>query len=479
MAKIETTFIRPKELYTPETGETKVIYNGYQNNPHELITEDGFAGALDTAMPTALAKAQVIETTWQELKDKRDNGQLIAGSLYRITDYNCTTTQENTQSAGHQFDIVLLALSADKLAEEGWAMMHDNIYDVTFSDGVTKKCYIYHTYQDVFPIINIVNIETKLGLHCSYIEGDSGNLVTIDENAKTASTEEYDSIDLTVENLTYNYFQNSNLSAWKVWYCLDNDTARFAWADDSIDETVLPCITTTGNNKNFYRNKSGDVLGASLPYAWTSLENETKYTKLEEPESGRIAISNSPNGLPANVNITFTPGHEGTGLPNGRGVIYRLIDEWNNDCPYDFKNVLYLRKVTDGEIDAQGTDTYIPTFCLYDIGNDEYKDASIFAIEYPDDEGKARPCNNIFIGSILAIDRSMDSGIYALPQNIILAKVDTGWSSRDITLVNVFMCNFTNSTSHVIYLSSSNKTYVGDNNTIISQGKRVVWENIS
>lgn len=27
---------------------------------------------------------------------------------------------------------------------------------------------------------------------------------------------------------------------------------------------------------------------------------------------------------------------------NGKGVIYRMIDEHNNDCPYDFKNVLYM-----------------------------------------------------------------------------------------------------------------------------------------
>ena len=48
-----------------------------------------------------------------------------------------------------------------------------------------------------------------------------------------------------------------NFDAWKIWYCLDNDANRFAWADST----------------------------------------------------------------------------------NGKGVIYRMIDEWNNDCPYDFKNI--------------------------------------------------------------------------------------------------------------------------------------------
>lgn len=57
------------------------------------------------------------------------------------------------------------------------------------------------------------------------------------------------------------YFANSELESWKVWYCLDNDTNRFDWADTT----------------------------------------------------------------------------------NGKGVIYRLIDNYGNDCPYDFKNILFTR----------------------------------------------------------------------------------------------------------------------------------------
>lgn len=31
---------------------------------------------------------------------------------------------------------------------------------------------------------------------------------------------------------------------------------------------------------------------------------------------------------------------------NGTGVIYRMIDEWGNDCPYDFKNIKINNKYT-------------------------------------------------------------------------------------------------------------------------------------
>lgn len=138
--------------------------------------------------------------TYAELKGKRDNGELIPGKFYRITDYECTTTTPNTSSAGHQFDIIVVADNANTLNENANACLH---------------------------------------------EGDT-------------------------------YFANNKLEAWKLWYCLDNDTNRFGWADDT----------------------------------------------------------------------------------DGKGVIYRMIDELNNDVPYDFKNILFAKNnisyytFTIGAIDA-------------------------------------------------------------------------------------------------------------------------------
>lgn len=40
------------------------------------------------------------------------------------------------------------------------------------------------------------------------------------------------------------YFANSDLNAWKIWYCLDNDTDRFAWA--FIGELIGTIKPTTG-----------------------------------------------------------------------------------------------------------------------------------------------------------------------------------------------------------------------------------------
>ena len=95
---------------------------------------------------------KIIEISHADLVALRDSSQLVPGQQYRIIDYITTTTQENTRSAGHQFDIIVTALNESTLSEEAQAIQHSN-----------------------------------------------------DE-----------------------YFGNSNLSAWKLWYCLDNDTNRFA-----------------------------------------------------------------------------------------------------------------------------------------------------------------------------------------------------------------------------------------------------------
>ena len=107
------------------------------------------------------ASNQIIAISYTDLKTLRDNVQLVPGQQYRITDYTCTTTQENTRAVGHQFDIIVTALDEFTLSEEAQAIQSSN-------DG---------------------------------------------------------------------YFDGSNLSAWKIWYCLDNDTSRFAWAGDvKVDE---------------------------------------------------------------------------------------------------------------------------------------------------------------------------------------------------------------------------------------------------
>ena len=187
----------------------------YPNN--QLITRD---------MHDLLHSQDIVELHYSEILELRDSHNLIPDTLYRIIDYQCKSSDPNTQCAGHQFDIIVLALSENTLSERARAIQNQN---------------------------------------------DS-------------------------------YFANSKLEAWQVWYCLDNDTSRFQWAHT-----------------------------------------------------------------------------------DGTGVIYRLIDEFNNDCPYDFKNIMFKRDITDSEklsswaqdVLGQYTSTYyFYTFSWVDE-NDNVFDLSI------------------------------------------------------------------------------------------------------
>ena len=516
MAKIETTFIRPKEEFNVDTGKAKVVYDGYQNNPHEielkenldgdvegvindtfkendnnnvaftdsegneheLITSEGFGDALNEALPAALANAQVITTTWAELKDLRDNKQLIAGSLYRITDYNCTTTQENTRSAGHQFDIVILALSADKLAEEGWAMMNESdVYDVTFADGVTKKCwvYVYASESESYHYYNIVDYTSLLGNDAA-----DSDMLTINEDNKTAIVRLINSTELDNPDLTYNYFQNSKLEAWKVWYCLDNDTARFAWADDSVDEgSPASIMKNTSADIIYTRNLQNDTEYENVQYyAWEDTNNNVIYTTSETPQIGDSVYGEGKGGSIEDLGMTvsqFTPAHQGTGLPNGRGVVYRLIDEFNNDVAYDFKNIQFVRKLTDGEYDADtGTNTWVYTFTGWDSDNSASYDCSM---TWNVDDGY---CYDNKISAVA--DENNDLKI-VLPDNVFLSYSNSNSSidcSRNCTMsvggVKLISCSEIVVNTSIIFLYCSNETFGLDDPAIYINNKKVLTE---
>ena len=78
-----------------------------------------------------------VKKTWAELKTLRDEGNLVEGTWYRITDYVTTTSQSETRSANHPFDILVLATDSDTLSEEAKAIQHaeDGYFDGSNLNG--------------------------------------------------------------------------------------------------------------------------------------------------------------------------------------------------------------------------------------------------------------------------------------------------------------------------------------------------------
>ena len=89
-------------------------------NQQKVITL-GTLGKYDNLRP----QVKPVKATYEEMTEMRDQGKLIPGQYYQITDYVTTTAQPETQSAGHPFDILVRADSATVLSEEAWAVQHD------------------------------------------------------------------------------------------------------------------------------------------------------------------------------------------------------------------------------------------------------------------------------------------------------------------------------------------------------------------
>jgi hypothetical protein len=159
--------------------------------------------------------AGLTSITYAELVILKAQSKLTPGNQYRITDFVTTTSQADTRSAGHAFDVIVTADDESTLNETARAIQH---------------------------------------------EGDT-------------------------------YFADSNLAAWEIKYCLDNDTTRFGWAS-----------------------------------------------------------------------------------PTGKGVIYYMKDEWENEAFYDFKNIQFYILNTPGPI-SPSTDRYYFTFDFG--GGPTHEDSSI------------------------------------------------------------------------------------------------------
>lgn len=169
-------------------------------------------------VPGAVSGGQALSTsvTYGQLYAMYNNGALVTGMTYLITDYLTTTNQKNTKSGDHPFNLLVFATSE----------------------------YTLH------PIAAAVKPEGKEAQYWDEVGAD--------------------------------------LSRWLIWYDIENNTEKYAWAVDK-----------------------------------------------------------------------------------GYGVIYRLIDEWGNDCPYDFKNIRFEGGFDHGIYTDEVANGWMYTF------DDDGRDASL------------------------------------------------------------------------------------------------------
>ena len=103
----------------PDNIDYGEIAIGYKKDNEAIYIKNTANGIVD------FTPISIVNITHNELKNLRDNSKLKPSQYYRITDF-VTTVDVNkdpeARSAGHPFDIIVLASDKNKLQEECYAI---------------------------------------------------------------------------------------------------------------------------------------------------------------------------------------------------------------------------------------------------------------------------------------------------------------------------------------------------------------------
>ena len=259
---------------------------------------------------TATASVPMTDTTWAALKALRDGGNLVPGMQYRITDYNTIVT-------GY-YDLSALAEGVQGYLHYGTSAGHAFDVIVTADDEST------------------LNENARAALH----SGDT-------------------------------YFANSDLAAWELKYCLDNDATRFSFANSSGKGVIFWMKDEFGNEAG-YDFKNWQFVRYALKLA--------DATESFTPSDPLGFVYDAANGQ-----------HKRYGSPYH--VIMALLSymsdgEYVNPCSknYDLACGSYiLGSIQSASIDSTykstfGAELYY-TFDYYDSANDVHYDLSLCGVE--------------------------------------------------------------------------------------------------
>ena len=161
---------------------------------------------------------------------------------------------------------------------------------------------------------------------------------------------------------TEGYFAHANLAAWKLKYSLDNDSAKFAWASDGGEKLIVtlpelgamdltPVSTNDSTYEGFPYKFASNVQGMAVEVYFAHLE-------LQEGEAfipNVIYIAAMGQAMTNQFPVTEIV-HENQAP--GKGVIWEMVDEYNNLCSYDFKNVKFKRSLIVATKEDPSEDEY-------------------------------------------------------------------------------------------------------------------------
>ena len=253
-------------------------YTKYTWQNGEIITADKL-NHMEDGIAATTGGAPLESTTYSELLTKRNNGTLTPGMQYRITDYVCTTTQEESRAVSHPFDIIVVADDESTLNENARACLHegDSYYSAEGHQANLETWELKYCINNDTNRFAWADVENGKGV-IYWMKDDRGNECPYD--FKQIQFKRYKITECTVSSLIGKYTSREHGEAITA-----TDTANPVWCytfsvyDPEAEEIVFEdasiklmdestgCIVY-GNSINSYYNYTdlGEETGSYIYY---------------------------------------------------------------------------------------------------------------------------------------------------------------------------------------------------------------------
>ena len=283
------------------------------------------------------------EVTYEQLKSLRDNNSLTPGRQYRITDFVTTTTQEDTQSAGHPFDIIVTATSSNTLSEDAKAIQH--VGDTYFANSDLAAWELKYEMDESDQLI--ASIHSNAYFLFSNLPGcyhrSSSDDVTLLGSHLYAWTNGLHTV--------YSDYENPDPDEDCVFF----DDLFISYNDihpiTSINGNTIHANNHDDEDITFTRNSQADfTLYGTTYYNWVTGDYVNCYTTSSSPSIGDdllIDIYWDYGMSYTGTEVSYNNQSSSSQISAYRGIITYMKDEFGNECPYDFKNIQFKRyKIT-------------------------------------------------------------------------------------------------------------------------------------